>query len=205
MRSVSGEELSRRAPAIQDATAEISSEVDRISSPIEPYSPSTISYVPSLSSSPSIVSFNLENTPLPEGNVSHSPLPEDVVQEAPAAEPTPASGTSRARKRWSEEMNKFIWRTYLIATKLNTNKVYLQQLHLAIELKRQWQAQTIHIVPIVISSTGIIPKSLKRSLEILQIPQFISHILQKAVILNTCRITRKFLTTSPVSSTYSIS
>ncbi|XP_063891872.1 uncharacterized protein LOC135117208 [Helicoverpa armigera] len=75
---------------------------------------------------------------------------------------------------------------------------------LAIELKRQWQAQTIHIVPIVISSTGIIPKSLQRSLEILQIPLYTSHIIQKAVILNTCRITRKFLTTTSVSSTYSI-
>ncbi|XP_064072076.1 uncharacterized protein LOC113393371 [Vanessa tameamea] len=71
---------------------------------------------------------------------------------------------------------------------------------LAIELKRQWRADTIHIVPIVISSTGVVPKSLQRSLDILHIPHHTNHLLQKAVILNTCRLTRKFLTTSSIST-----
>ncbi|XP_026730686.1 uncharacterized protein LOC113495889 [Trichoplusia ni] len=58
-----------------------------------------------------------------------SPLPEDVVQVANATVSAPASGTNRARKRWTVDMNKFIWRTYLIATKLNTSKLYLDHLH----------------------------------------------------------------------------
>ncbi|XP_063897007.1 uncharacterized protein LOC135118563 [Helicoverpa armigera] len=115
MRSVSGEELSRRTPTIQYATAD--EEVDRINSPIEPFSPSTASYVPSLSSSPSTISLN-ENAVFQQQVSSDTPTPEDVVQEALATEPAPAPGTNRARKRWTVEMNKFIWRTYLIATKL---------------------------------------------------------------------------------------
>ncbi|XP_047019155.1 uncharacterized protein LOC124637519 [Helicoverpa zea] len=133
MRSVSGEELSRRAPTMQYATAD--EEVDRINSPLEPFSPSTASYVPSLSSSPSTVSLNAESIVFHQHVSSDTPTPEDVVQEALATELAPAPGTSRARKRWSEEMNKFIWRTYLIATKLNTNKIYLQQLHTEFSLK----------------------------------------------------------------------
>ncbi|CAK1584730.1 unnamed protein product [Parnassius mnemosyne] len=75
---------------------------------------------------------------------------------------------------------------------------------LAIELKRQWKAEAIHIVPLVISSTGVIPKSLQRTLDILQVPQHTLYTLQKAVILNTCRLTRKFLTTSSVTSANTI-
>lgn len=75
---------------------------------------------------------------------------------------------------------------------------------LAIELKTQWKAQTVHIVPVVLSSTGIIPKSLTQSLNILHMPTYTLYMLQKATILNTCRITRKFLTSSTLSSTYSI-
>lgn len=75
---------------------------------------------------------------------------------------------------------------------------------LAIEIKTQWRAQTVHIVPIVLSTTGIIPKSLTQSLNTLHMPTYTLHTLQKATILNTCRITRKFLTSSTLSSTYSI-
>ncbi|XP_060804959.1 uncharacterized protein LOC132902746 [Amyelois transitella] len=75
---------------------------------------------------------------------------------------------------------------------------------LAIELKSQWKANTVHIVPIVLSSTGIIPKSLAQSLSTLKIPLYTSYLLQKATVLNTCRITRKFLSSSSVSSNFSI-
>ncbi|KAL0878572.1 hypothetical protein ABMA27_003656 [Loxostege sticticalis] len=68
---------------------------------------------------------------------------------------------------------------------------------LAIELKTQWHAHTVYIVPIVISSTGVVPTSLNKSLEVLQISPKIIPLLQKAVILNTCRITRKFLSSDP--------
>lgn len=64
---------------------------------------------------------------------------------------------------------------------------------LALEIKRQWQVNAVTTIPIVISTTGIIPKSLHASLKVLQMPPTTYVLLQKAAILNTCRITRKFL------------
>lgn len=75
---------------------------------------------------------------------------------------------------------------------------------LAIEIKKQWKAHTIHIIPIVLSSTGIVPKNLHKHLDMLQIPTYTIDLLQKAVILNTCRIVRKFLSSSLSPSSYII-
>lgn len=64
---------------------------------------------------------------------------------------------------------------------------------LSIEIKTQWQVPTVKVVPIIVSSTGVIPKHLHTSIHILDLPAAIYQLLQKAVILNTCRIVRKFL------------
>ncbi|KAL0810623.1 hypothetical protein ABMA28_010737 [Loxostege sticticalis] len=61
------------------------------------------------------------------------------------------------------------------------------------EIKRMWRLAEVTIVPIVISTTGIIPRQLHQSLNTLQLPKYTYIQLQKAVILNTCRIVRKFL------------
>lgn len=64
---------------------------------------------------------------------------------------------------------------------------------LAIEIKTQWQVQSVKTIPIVISSTGVIPYTLHTSLKTLNIPRSTHILLQKATILNTCRIVRKFM------------
>lgn len=61
------------------------------------------------------------------------------------------------------------------------------------EIKRVWKMDNVTIVPIVISTTGVVPKALLNSLKILDLPKFTYITLQKAAILNTCRIVRKFL------------
>lgn len=61
------------------------------------------------------------------------------------------------------------------------------------EITRLWRLHKVIIVPIVISSTGVIPKQLHQSLSSLNLPPNTYHLLQKAVILNTCRLVRKFL------------
>ncbi|XP_039759615.1 uncharacterized protein LOC120633471 [Pararge aegeria] len=61
------------------------------------------------------------------------------------------------------------------------------------EIKRMWRLNEVSIVPIVLSTTGVIPKQLHQSLSLLNLPEFTYISLQKAVILNTCRIVRKFL------------
>ncbi|XP_052748657.1 uncharacterized protein LOC128200179 [Galleria mellonella] len=61
------------------------------------------------------------------------------------------------------------------------------------EITRLWNLQKVTIVPIVLSTTGVIPKQLHHAINTLKLPPNIYHQLQKAVILNTCRIVRKFL------------
>lgn len=63
---------------------------------------------------------------------------------------------------------------------------------LAEELRQMWHLQEIRIVPVIISATGIVPKTLLHSLEELGIEQQINNI-QKATILGTCNIVRRFL------------
>ncbi|XP_045492418.1 uncharacterized protein LOC123691877 [Colias croceus] len=125
MRTVSGEELSRRASTDKNTTAEHYDEndapTDRANTPEEPYSPSTISYTPSASSSPSTTCLN-----------PCSPTPTlDVAREANAFLPASTkAGKPRVRMRWSKDVNIFIMRTYYYITKLETDfTIYRKQLH----------------------------------------------------------------------------
>ena len=61
------------------------------------------------------------------------------------------------------------------------------------QIKRVWRMDQVTIVPIVVSTTGVIPKQLLNGLNALNLPKYTYITLQKAAILNTCRIVRKFL------------
>lgn len=63
---------------------------------------------------------------------------------------------------------------------------------LAEELKQMWHLEDVRIVPVVLSATGVVPKSLLRSLDELELKKDLNSIL-KAVILGTCSIVRRFL------------
>ncbi|CAH1990387.1 unnamed protein product [Acanthoscelides obtectus] len=60
-------------------------------------------------------------------------------------------------------------------------------------MKRMWNLDDVTVVPIVLSTTGLIPKDLHRSIEILGLQPNIFKLLQKAVILIIIRIMRRFL------------
>lgn len=64
---------------------------------------------------------------------------------------------------------------------------------LSIELKDQWKMDSVVTVPIVLSATGVIPKTLHKSIATLELPPSTFIELQKAAILNTCHVMRKFL------------
>lgn len=61
------------------------------------------------------------------------------------------------------------------------------------EIIRMWKLKKVTIVPVVISTTGVVPKNLHQSIKTLDLPPYTYALLQKAAILNTCRIVRKFL------------
>ena len=65
---------------------------------------------------------------------------------------------------------------------------------LGIEIKELWNMQRVDIVPIVIGCTGVVNNSFVRYLG--KIPAEINVFeLQKIVLLNTCYIVRRFLST----------
>lgn len=67
--------------------------------------------------------------------------------------------------------------------------------NLAIELKHTWQLEEVKVVPIIISVTGIVSKSFSKHIEQLSLPKILLREIQKAAILQTCHIVRKFLNT----------
>ncbi|KAL1448670.1 hypothetical protein WDU94_005640 [Cyamophila willieti] len=75
------------------------------------------------------------------------------------------------------------------------NEKMKKYLELAIEIKRVWNQNKVYIIPFIISATGITPKSFKNSLVKLNLPEDIHTKAQKAVIIKTASILRKFLNT----------
>jgi len=80
--------------------------------------------------------------------------------------------------------------TYLAKTITDKQNKYQD---LATELCAMWKQNAAQVIPIVISSTGVIPKSLSHSLKRLNLHPNTYIQMQKSVILGTCSIVRNFL------------
>lgn len=97
-----------------------------------------------------------------------------------------------------DKINKI---TYLIDIAVpnthNLQKTIAEKIHkyadLRDEVLRIWKQQKVYIVPLVLSTTGVIPKHIHHGLKLLDLKPNTYILLQKAAILNTCRIVRKFL------------
>ncbi|WP_219823777.1 hypothetical protein, partial [Enterobacter cloacae complex sp. 2DZ2F20B] len=66
-------------------------------------------------------------------------------------------------------------------------------LQLSIEMKSMLNLKKISILPLVISNVGVVPNSLVENLKSLHLNDSIIVKIQKAVLLGTCHIVRKFL------------
>lgn len=66
---------------------------------------------------------------------------------------------------------------------------------LAIEIKQMWRMEKVEVVPIIISSTGLVPKTIHEGLTKLGLHKNTYVDIQKAAILGTCHLVRKFLQT----------
>ena len=98
-------------------------------------------------------------------------------------------------------MNKKTRNTFLIniavpdthnLSKTITDKQNKYQ-EMANEICAMWKQKAAQVIPIVISSTGVIPKSLSQSLTRLNLHPNTYLQVQKSVILGTCSIVRNFL------------
>jgi len=63
---------------------------------------------------------------------------------------------------------------------------------LANEICAMWKQKAAQVIPIVLSSTGVIPKSLSQSVTRLNLHPNTYIQLQKSVVLGTCSIVRNF-------------
>ena len=81
--------------------------------------------------------------------------------------------------------------THNLAKTINEKQSKYQEL--ANEMCAMWKQNTVQVIPIVISSTGVIPKSLSQNLKRLDLHPNIYIQMQKSVILGTCSIARNFL------------
>ena len=61
-----------------------------------------------------------------------------------------------------------------------------------------WSSATI-VVPVVIGALGTVPRHLEESSFLIGLEKWIISILQKTVLLNTCHISRHFLTHSAIA------
>jgi hypothetical protein len=64
---------------------------------------------------------------------------------------------------------------------------------MANEICAMWKQNAVQMIPIVISSTGVIPKTLSQSVKRLNLHPNTYIQMQKSVIIGTCSIVRKFL------------
>lgn len=98
-------------------------------------------------------------------------------------------------------VNKIQKKTFLIDIAVPNSNNIQETIHnklakyteLAEEIRQQWRQDSVVILPIVISTTGIVPCSLAKNLTTLGLPPYLICDMQKSVILNTCHIVRKFL------------
>ncbi|CAH2215820.1 jg832 [Pararge aegeria aegeria] len=70
-------------------------------------------------------------------------------------------------------------------------------LDLAHEITAMWNVESTVIVPIVVSVNGLLAKSFDQHLKKLSLGCWIKGRIQKAVVLETARIVRRFLTLEP--------
>ena len=77
-------------------------------------------------------------------------------------------------------------------TKTITDKQNKYQ-ELANEICAMWKQNAVQVIPTVISSMGVIPKSLSQSLKRLDLHPNTYIQMQKSVIIGTCSIVRNFL------------
>ena len=73
------------------------------------------------------------------------------------------------------------------------NEKITKYLRLAVDIKKLWWQETVVILPLIISTTGMVTKMLSKNLQQLGISTNIRNKMQEAVILSTTSIVRSFL------------
>ncbi|VEN57646.1 unnamed protein product, partial [Callosobruchus maculatus] len=65
--------------------------------------------------------------------------------------------------------------------------------NIACELQRMWKLKSVKIIPLVIATDGIVSNNLRNNIDKLGLPAYLIRLMQKATLLQTAHIVRKFL------------
>jgi ABC-type anion transport system duplicated permease subunit len=97
---------------------------------------------------------------------------------------------------YSKEKSEVTITDVVIPLTSNIQKTYTTKIskynELAQEIKKMWTVKKIQIRPVILSATGSVPYTLIQQLNTMGIEK-LTRAIQKAVILDTCHITRRFL------------
>jgi hypothetical protein len=74
-------------------------------------------------------------------------------------------------------------------------------LELSVAMRNLWSLEKNSILPLIISTTGIVPQSLFKNLKILDLENTLVDEIQKGILLYSCHIVRKFLNTGTEHNT----
>lgn len=77
------------------------------------------------------------------------------------------------------------------------NEKIIKYRDLETQIKRQWRTDNVQTVPIIMSSTGAVPKNLLENVKRLGLGENLYQTMQKAVLLATARSVRKFMGDTP--------
>ncbi|KAI5707841.1 hypothetical protein M8J77_010928 [Diaphorina citri] len=64
---------------------------------------------------------------------------------------------------------------------------------LAIEIRNMWDMTSVEVIPVVMSTNGLIHPSFYTHAKKIDLPQYLVHKIQKSVLLENCRLLRRFL------------
>jgi hypothetical protein len=97
----------------------------------------------------------------------------------------------RATQITTKQTSSALPNTHNLAKTITDKQNKYQEL--ANEICAMWKQNTAQVIPLVMSSTGVIPKSLPQSLKRLNLHPNTYIQMQRSVILGTCSIIRNFL------------
>ena len=81
----------------------------------------------------------------------------------------------------------------------NIGKKYTEKVtkyrSLSDQIREVWTQDQVMVVPVILGATGEIPHSLHESLKTLSVPPSLYTYMQKSVLLDTCHLVRRYITT----------
>jgi hypothetical protein len=98
---------------------------------------------------------------------------------------------------WDKKQRQVYLIDFAVVNNNNLQSTYNTKLNkymeIAAEIKEQWHVRSVTIIPIIISTMGVVPITLRQNLKKLSLKENLHIEMQKSVIIGSCSIVRRFL------------